>query len=157
MAKTRTSPAGRRRHSAGFTLVELLVVLLILGLMTAVAAPHIGGSLPRLETRTAAREVAAVLREARGVAIRDNREVVVLVDLDARRVGVPRGRRPVTLPAGLDLRLLTATVELAGRGSGRIRFYPDGTSSGGRVTLAGPGQVYDIRVDWLTGRVAVDG
>ena len=38
---------------------------------------------------------------------------------------------------------------------GRIRFYPDGTSTGGRVTLTGSGAKYDILVDWLSGRVKI--
>ncbi|MFC6669230.1 GspH/FimT family pseudopilin [Marinobacterium aestuariivivens] len=37
-----------------------------------------------------------------------------------------------------------------------IRFYPDGSSSGGTVVLTGSGGRYEIGVDWLTGRVRID-
>ena len=137
-------------------MVELLVVLLIIGLMTAIAIPHFGNLAPRLEARATAREVVSMLRVARGLAIRDNREVLVVVDLDDRVMAIDTGRRLEFEPA-LDLRLLTGTAELIDDGSGRIRFYPDGTSTGGRVTVSDDGHDFDVRIDWLTGRVAVDG
>ena len=137
-------------------MVELLVVLLILGLLTALAAPQFSRLMPRLEAKATARQVVAVLREARGLAIRDNREVAVLVDLDGRSMAIESGRRVAVGPA-LGIRLLTGTVELVDGGSGRIRFYPDGTSTGGRVTISDADRDYDVRIDWLTGRVALDG
>ena len=166
--RIRTSPAGRRAGSAGFTLVELLVVLLIMGLMATIAAPYFGRLGPRLEAKATARQVVSLLRSARGVAIRDNREVAVVVDLDDRTLSIESGGdsgRGMTVAEGLGLQLLTGTAELIDDGSGRIRFYPDGTSTGGRVTITDPGsdpgsdagRDFDVRIDWLTGRVAVDG
>ena len=154
--RTRTSPAGRRPGAAGFTLFELLIVLLIMGLITALAVPYFGRLAPRLEAKASAREVVSMLREARGLAIRDNREVVVVVDLAERSMALDAGKRLDFAPR-LDLRLLTGTAELIDGGSGRIRFYPDGTSTGGRVTVSDDGRDYNVRIDWLTGRVAVDG
>jgi general secretion pathway protein H len=36
-----------------------------------------------------------------------------------------------------------------------VRFFPDGGSNGGRITLAAGDRKYDVDVDWLTGRVAI--
>ena len=38
---------------------------------------------------------------------------------------------------------------------GSIRFYPDGGSNGGRITLGAGDLKYEVDVDWLTGRVAI--
>ena len=60
------------------------------------------------------------------------------------------------MPAGIDLELLTVATELGGGGArGGIRFFPDGSSTGGRVTLSHGSRQYFVDVDWLTGRVSV--
>jgi general secretion pathway protein H len=149
-----TSPAGDRRGAAGFTLFELLIVLVILGLTVAVAVPLFARALPGLELTSSARTVAATLREARSLAIANNREVAVAVDIDRRSIDLA-GLRTEFLDEGISLRLFTAAEELIDRGAGRIRFYPDGTSTGGRVRLIGAGRLYDVDIDWITGAVAI--
>ena len=37
-----------------------------------------------------------------------------------------------------------------------IRFAPDGSSSGGRISLFSKNKKYIVYVDWLTGRVVID-
>jgi general secretion pathway protein H len=55
----------------------------------------------------------------------------------------------------LELSLTTATSEQLDDVRGRIRFFPDGTSTGGRVTISRDDRKFDITVDWLTGLVAI--
>jgi general secretion pathway protein H len=59
------------------------------------------------------------------------------------------------LPANLSFELLTIVGESRGAGIGDIRFNPDGSSTGGRIVLAGAQQRMAVGVDWLTGRVTV--
>jgi general secretion pathway protein H len=153
-ARTRTSPTGEAAGAPGFTLVELLVVLAILGLVVVLGTPAFQRVLPGMELKSSAQTVVAALREARGLAIGRNAEVALVVDLDHRALLVG-GSPPVRLASGLGIRLLTAQGEVIGVGNGRIRFYPDGTSTGGRVTLARNNRVYHVDVDWLTGAVAL--
>ena len=55
----------------------------------------------------------------------------------------------------IEVKLFTAQSDLVNDKVGAIRFFPDGGSNGGRVTLAVGERKYDVDVDWLTGRVAI--
>ena len=59
------------------------------------------------------------------------------------------------LPARLDLKLYTAQRDLVSEKVGAVRFFPDGGSNGGRITLAAGERKYDVDIDWLTGRVSI--
>ncbi|HYC15532.1 MAG TPA: GspH/FimT family pseudopilin, partial [Stellaceae bacterium] len=59
------------------------------------------------------------------------------------------------LPTGVRASLLTAAGERIAEAAAGIRFFPDGSSTGGRVTLARDGRKIEIAVDWLTGRIAL--
>jgi general secretion pathway protein H len=146
----------RRPPSAGggFTLLELLVVIAILGfalvLITGYKAPWSGAA----ALRATAAELASGLRLARSEAILDNRSVTLALDLERHSYRVGAGK-PRSLPARLSIKLLTIAGERADARRGDIRFNPDGSSSGGRITIAEGGRRIAIGVDWLTGRVRV--
>jgi general secretion pathway protein H len=134
--------------------MELLVVLAILGFALALAAPSLIRALPGLELQTSARAIAGALREARTLAIAGNREVTLVVDVRRRTLQVGQGNA-IQLDPRFGLSLRTATTELHGRESGGIRFFPDGTSTGGSLILALGERQRHVVVDWLTGAVSV--
>jgi general secretion pathway protein H len=154
MVRTRTLATGEAARGQGFTLFELLVVLAILGIVIALGAPSLHRMLPGVELKSSAQTVATALREARGLAIASSTEVTLVVDLNDHALRVGDGP-PVRLSSSVGITLLTATRELIDAGTGQIRFYPDGTSTGGRITLSRGDRRYHVVVDWLTGRVAL--
>jgi general secretion pathway protein H len=121
---------------AGFTLVELLVVLVLLGLLTAVAAPRLA-TLRQPSLTDVGRGVSAQLRGYRILAMRSGR-------------AVPAELSTYPLPQGFAL----APEEGEGP-TGPVIFLPDGRSSGGSFLLVGPNDQARIAVDWLTGEVRV--
>ncbi len=141
--------------TGGFTLVELMVVLVIVGLLLTLAPVAFQSAVPSLQVKTAAQELAAVMRATRSRAIKENREHVVQVDVEGSRYRGGRADQEEVLDPDIDISLLTAESELDEDGGGRIRFYPDGTSTGGRVSLTLDGTTYHVVVDWLTGRIQV--
>jgi general secretion pathway protein H len=152
---TASVPAGPSKHEpGGFTLIELLVVLAILGLGLAIIVGYKPPWSSTLGLRAAAAEIAAGLREARSEAILRNRPVSLEVDLAGRRFQAGSGRIR-QLPPELTLALLTVSGEQRNAQTGGIRFNPDGSSTGGRISIGDGRRSIAVGVDWLTGRVSV--
>ncbi len=143
------------RQQRGFTLLEILVALIIGVLLVALVPPLLSGMSDATALRGAARQLAAGLRSVRNDAITHQREAVMTLDLAQHRFGVSGDPREVKLPDGLALKLYTAQSELLDGATGNIRFFPDGSSTGGAITVSGPKRAYRVNVDWLTGAVAI--
>jgi general secretion pathway protein H len=143
------------RSSSGVTLLELLIVLMLMAVIAAVTIPIFGPGVSTTQLRSAAREIAAGLRLARGQAIAQRTEATLVIDVATHSFIVPPDARVHALPSGIDLKLFTAQRDLVNDQVGALRFYPDGGSDGGRVTLSAGERKYDVDVDWLTGRVAI--
>jgi len=143
------------RRQSGVTLLELLIVLTIIGFIAGIAVPMFSSSVSTTQLKSAAREVAAGLRLARDQAIAQRGETLWQIDVAARAFNVPPDPRVHHLPERIDIKLFAAQSDLVGDNLGAIRFFPDGGSNGGRVTLAAGERKYEVDVDWLTGRIAI--
>ena len=144
-----------RGNARGVTLLELLVVLSIMAVIAAIVVPVFTGGVSGSELKGATREVAAGLRLARSEALATRKETRVTLDLENRSFQVERDPRTHALPKQIELKLFTAQSDLVSDKVGAIRFFPDGGSNGGRVTLAVGERKFNVDVDWLTGRVAI--
>jgi general secretion pathway protein H len=147
---------GRRPSTAGsgFTLLELLVAIAILGFALVLIAGYKAPWSRAAALKATAAQLASGLRLARSEAILDNRSVTLALDLQRHSYRVGAGK-PHPVPAQLSIKLLTIAGERTDARRGDIRFNPDGSSSGGRITIAEGGRRIAIGVDWLTGRVQV--
>ncbi|HEY2864993.1 MAG TPA: GspH/FimT family pseudopilin [Casimicrobiaceae bacterium] len=139
----------------GFTLLEMLIVLTLMGLLVAVVVPMFGEGVSNTELKSDARAVAAGLRQARGQAIAQRGDAALVLDLGAHSFSVPPDPRVHKLAQRLELKLFTAQSDLVNENVGAIRFFADGGSNGGRITLASGERKLNVDVDWLTGRVAI--
>lgn len=154
----RTLPAGSVEPddaAAGFTLLEIICVVAIVGMIAAVLLPAIprGTSQPRLKAYAV--EIASLLSADRTEAIR--RHVAVATDIDAagRSVRSRSDRRTIKVPDDVDM-AATLAARCNGRMTGAsIVFFPSGMSCGGVVSLARSGIRYDVQVNWLTGGIEV--
>jgi general secretion pathway protein H len=132
------------------------VVLAIVGLLLALIPGAMLRSQPGLDVEVAARALADGLRQARSQAMLSNREEIFSLDVEERLFRAGRSQPLKQLDRTIDLHLYTAQAELIDAGSGRIRFFPDGSSTGGAIGLRQGDQESQVSVDWLTGYVAIE-
>jgi general secretion pathway protein H len=145
--------AGRRAD--GFTLLELIATLLLLGLVYALAGPALEPGPTSIEVKAAARQLAAGLRKARGTAIAGHRDAVLTLGVESREFSVSGDPRTYKLPDRIDLAVFTAQAETMSEKTGGIRFFADGSSTGGRIAVSGGTTRLEVDVDWVTGRVKI--
>jgi general secretion pathway protein H len=93
------------------------------------------------------------LRDARTRAIEQRRVVVVRLDVGRRIVEPGDGARPLHLPGDVDLELHVGEAAAGRQGGGVVRFFPNGSSSGGRLELRRHGERFSIGINWFTGRI----
>jgi general secretion pathway protein H len=131
----------------------LLVVLALVALLAAFVLPSFRPGADAA-VRTAIRDVAASLRLARNQALAGNRPVRFTLDADQRTYWLDGARRG-SLPEGVEIRMVAAETERLSGSRAAIRFFPDGSATGGSVTLVRNGRSREVEVDWLTGRVGL--
>jgi type II secretion system protein H len=153
----------------GYTLVEILVVLLIISVMSAMVLPRVAGHINSIKLRTAAQKTVAILRYARDLATSERTIYTVTLDPDKKRIvffraknrktGYPPSEKHVpekktyNLPDGVRFeKFITPGEEKRRQGLQKVLFFPNGSSSGGKIIFSNTkGQRYLIQVDFITG------
>ncbi|HPY42176.1 MAG TPA: GspH/FimT family pseudopilin [Thiolinea sp.] len=137
----------------GFSLIEVMLVLVIAALMMGVVASALTEG-PVL--RKSAREVATSMRQARSIAILQRKETIWTMDISSRQFGLALNKAEQrSLPTSIEAKVNTAKTEIVSATQGNIRFYPDGSSTGGSVELTAHGQTFKVNVEWISGRISL--
>ena len=144
------------RVHRGFTLVELLVVLVLAALLVGLVGPQLASGVPGSELRAGARDLASALRQARADAISSGEEQRLVLNVEDNRFELSGSGRSGSLPGDLRLRIDTSRGEVIDQHRAGIRFFADGSATGGRIQLNGNGRILVVDVDWLTGRTRIE-
>jgi len=146
----------RNKPQRGFTLLELTVVLIVVVLGFSVIGLNLSSGNDSTEIKAAARDIVSALRHARGQALMSRQEATVSIDLSENSYTVSGRDKHYQIPEAIAITVVTAQTELAGEGTANIRFYADGSSTGGRITLERGAAVWKIDINWLTGQIELE-
>jgi len=140
------------RSSRGFSLIEIVAVIFLIALAVSAVSISFSKSMSGAKVQAATRDMIAALRYTRGQAIVKGKESTFDLDIANNSYQAP-GRSMVQLPKNMRLALYTADQEIISETTGRIRFFPDGASTGGHISVLMERVEWRINVDWLTGAV----
>ncbi len=144
-----------KARQRGFTLLEIVVVVAIAAVAMGLVLSMSGRGASAADLKSSARALAAGLRTAQSTAMATRRDALLTLDVDARQFLFSGDEKAHKLPEGVDLKLYTAQTEVESERKGSIRFYADGSSTGGRITVSSGERKFLVDVDWLTGRVSI--
>ncbi len=132
-------------HDAGFTLLEILIIMVIIGIVLAVLTPNFNNYLQSIEVKADQRKLLNLLGLARIKAIISGEEKVVEIKEGHLLILKPQENNE-------DLRVKTTSLRLI-EGPELVLFYPDGTSSGGSLifTYQDTRKVL-LKINQLTGK-----
>jgi general secretion pathway protein H len=145
------------RFQAGFTLLELMAVLILMALLLGLVLPGLLHSWERESNRAALRDLVTALRIARSEAVTRGRQVRVFLNLKTGRYRLEGSTREGTL-TGVSLSDARLVWQDPEKSQGYIVFFGDGSSSGGKLALVEPtGRRYLLQVEPITGKVSLGG
>jgi general secretion pathway protein H len=128
-----------RSGADGFTLLELMLVLLVMSLVMAVAYPSMSRGRTAFHLRSVGRDVVNALRFARDTAVTEQKVMIASVDFEAQTITVSDdvggGARSFAPPSDVRIQALTASGGGSQQGPLRIRFLPNGSSDDARILL----------------------
>ena len=156
----------------GFSLIELMAVLILISLSIALVTPSLARLSKSVELKGSAKKISAILRYCRSEAVNKGQTYLALFDPNRREIRVQstalkeeqeeRGEekayeKTYTLPEGIRMKEVDVSSSQEASESPRIEFYPTGGSTGGTIQLDAQDRAgYKIKVDFLTGMVKVE-
>ena len=145
----------------GFTLIELIIVLFLMGIIAGLAGLYIGKDTGSLELKKFTKEVSAVMRYARNRAVSEKKIYCFVIDKEEQRYWLyseDTDYSNVTrvmdknIPEGLYL-----DMPESGREEVYMEFFPGGNTSGGVIEITNTkGSRFFIIVNRITGKITVE-
>ena len=159
-------------RNKGFSLIELMVVLILISFSISLIAPSLSRFSKSVELKGAAKKISGILRYCRSEAVNKGQVYQVLFDSNVREVRVQSMKlkeekeekregkvtpKTYSLPEGIRMKEVDIPSPQYPSDLPLIEFYPNGGSNGGTILLDSQGRKgYKIKVQFLTGMVEVE-
>jgi general secretion pathway protein H len=144
-----------RPSEHGFTLLEMVCVLALIAMMSAVLLPLVPRHTSRARLQGYALQAAALLKEDRNAAIRRGTGVATFLDAGSHTIRSGSNADMIRIPDDVNFETLLPRSCNQREELSTISFFASGMSCGGAVALTRADVGYEVRVNWLTGRVEI--
>lgn len=142
----------------GFTLFEIIIVLVILGAAAAIVVPSFVGGLGGIQLETVTRDLITCMKKARSDAVAQQKTFRILLKTNpngaARYSLADEFQKPIKdfdLPKGITFVERQIDREINEEGQ-VVSFYSNGRSSGGSIVVKNSkGRKIRVEVDPITG------
>ena len=166
--------AAARRRDSGFTLVELILVMVIIFTLATVVMPRFSDFFPSLQVRKSTEHLMAWARKARADAAITGTRQRLYLDMTKRKFWIEHEPRPIKdpgrfvalagawaeelLPQGVEIESIDKAETDGGSSSVRyVEFRPDGTSSDATVVLASDnGDRQTLKIEGSTSKITIE-
>ncbi len=140
----------------GFSLLEVVIVVLIMSLALAVTYPVMSRGSTSLRLRASGRDLLNLMRYAREKAITEQSIMIMLADRNASKFTLSdvtgNGTHVLVLPKDVKIKRLMLNGQEITEGPLMLEFLSNGSSDNAEVTLAGDnGAVLTVFTDPITG------
>ena len=139
----------------GFTLLEMVCVLALIAMLAAILLPFVPRQTTQARLLGYALQTAALLKQDRNAAIVRGTGIATLVDPGSRVIRSGNTTDMVRIPDDVHFEALLPRTCNQREALSTISFFASGMSCGGAVALTRADVGYEVRVNWLTGRVEV--
>ncbi|MBI5663530.1 MAG: prepilin-type N-terminal cleavage/methylation domain-containing protein [Nitrospirae bacterium] len=149
------------KKQSGFTLVEIIIVLLIIGIASGLVGVWISRGSGTLEIRKFTKEVSAALRYARTRSVSEKKIYCFVIDKEEQKYRLYAENTDYTKIDLVSDIPIPEELQMTLRGSDEeapnVEFFPRGNSSGGVIEiLRENGTGYAIVINRITGKVDVE-
>jgi type II secretory pathway pseudopilin PulG len=148
MSTARCERSFRRPSTTGFTIIEAVMVMIVVGVVIGALLPAANRNLSRARVNRAANVVAGDLMQAQGLASRQRSPVILTVDSAARTVQIalpPPGNSVLLIQRfGVEGEFKLATLSAT---PGSVQVLPNGTTNSSiTVTVGALGYTRQVRM-----------
>lgn len=138
----------------GFTLLELIIVMFLIGLMLSLAGALFSNTLPSSRFSATTREVAATIRHARALAQLRGENQTVTIDMEAHKYGIDNATAK-DIPSGISIKVIDPLLGDVQTGKYRFDFPSIGGIQGGTIVLWNSKKTASIEIDPIVGSTVV--
>jgi prepilin-type N-terminal cleavage/methylation domain-containing protein len=144
-----------RDAESGFTLIELIVVMLLITLILGLAATFFANTLPSSRFNAAVRDMTATIRQAGRLAQATGRTQKIIINLDSGAYGI-EGRAEKNIPDKAHIMVLDALKGEVSSGEYSLIFHNTGAAEGGTLILWNEKKKVNINLDPIMGAVITE-